>query len=190
VQCLLNGTCVLGVGCTYDSDANGTTCDDSNACTTGDNCQGGACVGTDTCQDTSSGNQDKKSGTSSSDKKGTIIAGILIPLAIVIFCAVLIAMEVLRRKREQHPSEEDGGQRVEMSAVAQQKTQTTQTKQQTKLQQKPQPKGAAAPLQAESSSEEEDSDDEDSSEETDSEEEESSEEESGSEETDESEESE
>src|SRR5437667_4317196 len=52
-QCHVAGTCDprSGVG-SNPNKANGTACDDNNACTTSDTCQNGACVSptpTDTC---------------------------------------------------------------------------------------------------------------------------------------------
>jgi hypothetical protein len=45
-----NGTCNPTTGqCVYASKPNGTTCDDSNLCTTKDKCTSGQCGGTNTC---------------------------------------------------------------------------------------------------------------------------------------------
>jgi hypothetical protein len=44
-QCHDIGTCDPGTGvCSNPAKANGTSCDDANACTTGDTCSGGTCV--------------------------------------------------------------------------------------------------------------------------------------------------
>lgn len=46
-QCHTAGTCSVGTGlCSTPAKPDGTTCDDANACTTGDACSGGVCSGT------------------------------------------------------------------------------------------------------------------------------------------------
>ncbi|MBK7582925.1 MAG: hypothetical protein IPI67_22355, partial [Myxococcales bacterium] len=45
-QCHIPGTCAPGTGvCSNPNKANGSSCDDSNACTTGESCSSGACTG-------------------------------------------------------------------------------------------------------------------------------------------------
>src|SRR5262249_40205942 len=45
-QCHIAGTCNPGTGmCSNPTAPNGTSCDDGNACTQTDACQGGSCVG-------------------------------------------------------------------------------------------------------------------------------------------------
>src|SRR6185369_16394958 len=47
-QCHTAGTCDPSTGsCSNPAAADGTACDDSNACTHSDGCQAGSCVGTD-----------------------------------------------------------------------------------------------------------------------------------------------
>jgi hypothetical protein len=41
--CKVNGACVEGSGCVFEDAPEGTSCDDSNTCTTNDNCQSGIC---------------------------------------------------------------------------------------------------------------------------------------------------